>query len=1092
MENCNDFDKKIKEMVNRINEIENMGDSSSLCEELLKELTHCNLVLWDSLKAKEDIWRQKSRINWLKNGDGNTAFFHKAVKFRCKRKLIMGANVGIPGENSPAKLRHKAYKHFKDHFNSKRRNWSAIFDIKFSIISEDEAKSLESPFSMTEIKEAVWSRDDSKAPGPGGFNSLFFKKSWNLIHKDIERVLEKFYNSGKLESNMNSSFLTLIPKTPSPSNISDYRPISLISSLYKIVSKVLSRRISNMMSKVISDTQCAFIRGRQIFDGILIANEIIHSLKSNTCSNGGVILKLDFSKAFDCVRWDFLDMILEKMGFGPKWRGWISECVSTAKVSILLNGTPTMEFKMKRGLRQGDPLSPFLFIIVTEALHKLLDTAEVRGAIKGIKIAEPLNSITHLQFADDTILFFQPEKSYLKNVKKILRCFEVCSGLSINFKKSGIAGVGTHPDTLNMLATTCGCSKIKLPFTYLGIPLGSDPRQIATWDPIVERCQSKLAGWKGRSLSFAGRVVLINSVLSALPLYFMSLFIIPKTVLKKIDRIRREFLWGKSIEGKPKMARVGWGRLCLPNSKGGAGIINLDAKNKALLAKWGWRFATEKEALWRKVILCKYGPFLPSWKPQIGNSKNISSIWKGIMKNLSKEDVDVWMNSNSFRWQLGDGNTILFWEDSWCDSKPLCIIYARIYRLQTRKRTTVAEMLGDGQLQDWSNLFSRPLLDRETEIVSKIKNSLQIYKVKLGVADRIIWIHETAGMFSVKKLSDLLISANIDDPTFNFEKIWKLKTPPKVKNFLWMLIIKRLPTKEFLKDRGILMSEAHLLCPWCGSEIEDIDHLFIRCNFAISFWKLFCDWWNIPWPNPNSVETFFNFCLDLHWGSNSSSPWLTCVAAAFWSIWLARNEKLFQNKSIDSSDLLFISKMRALIWCKATKPDSKLDEIRWWENPMSSILSQIYKPPINPRDNVQDGCLIFNVDGAASPNLAGCGGVLCSKNGIIKAMFSGPAPPNGSDYSKIFAINTALHIFSEAGLTGSHPLVIESDSQVVINWILSAPSRPWKWWQIFEEIDKLRCGMQVSFTHSPRIYNSMADHLAKMGLNRNSMFKSWW
>ncbi|KAA3480298.1 Retrovirus-related Pol polyprotein LINE-1 [Gossypium australe] len=237
-------------------------------------------------------------------------------------------------------------------------------------------------------------------------------------------MMREFSITEKLERSINSSFITLIPKNENPIEISEFRPICLVSSLYKIVAK----EISEVIGGVVSDTQCAFIRGRQIFDGILIANEVIHLIKKKDVVGGSLIFKLDLSKAYDCVRWDFLELVLLKMGFGVRWTRWVHECVSTARAAVLINGAArrrTISFSIRYGAK---------------VLHLLLVEAETLGIIEGIKNVIPGLSIPHLQFADDTILFLRADEDVVRNSKYILRCFEIFSRLSINFSKSCIVG----------------------------------------------------------------------------------------------------------------------------------------------------------------------------------------------------------------------------------------------------------------------------------------------------------------------------------------------------------------------------------------------------------------------------------------------------------------------------------------------------------------------------------------------------------------------------------------------------------------------------------------------------------------------------
>ncbi|KAL4352748.1 hypothetical protein GQ457_06G007230 [Hibiscus cannabinus] len=354
---------------------------------------------------------------------------------------------------------------------------------------------------------------------------------------------------------------------------------------------------------------------------------------------------------------------------------------------------------------------------------------------------------SHLQFADDTILFFKPVEGVIANVKRLLRCFEVSSGLKINFDKSCIVGIGVEKELVELLAFQCGCKCGELPFDYLGIPLGADPRKVSTWVPIVERFQSKLSGWRCNSLSFAGRVVLLNSILSSLPIYYLSLFEIPSTVILRLDKIRRKFLWGCTND-KRRIAIVSWTRVCIPKAKGGAGVVNLKIKNRALLAKWGWRFATEHGALWRKLIQAKYCCGKRRWAMKVDKLRTMSTVWRGIVKNWSQTEVVKWLNNDSFKWLVGDGKCILFWEDVWCCEVSLRVKFTRLYRLALRKGAVVAELAVNHAFTEicWAKLFPRPLLERELPLVAALDTLLKEFKLKSEERDKIVWVHEKSGI----------------------------------------------------------------------------------------------------------------------------------------------------------------------------------------------------------------------------------------------------------------------------------------------------------------------------------------------------------
>lgn len=212
--------------------------------------------------------------------------------------------------------------------------------------------------------------------------------------------------------------------------------------------------------------------GRSILDGILIANEIVDWWKKT--KRRGIILKLDFEKAYDSINWSFLPSVMKNFGFGAKWLSWVQECISNTRVSVLVNGSPTSEFSPSRGLRQGNPLSPFLFNMVAEGLNILLTRARELNFFKGAVLGANEISVSHLQFADDSLIFCEVEWGEVVNIKRILRCIEMISGLWINYHKSVIAGIGVQDDLLAAFADRLNCKCQKLSFKYLGLPLGAN------------------------------------------------------------------------------------------------------------------------------------------------------------------------------------------------------------------------------------------------------------------------------------------------------------------------------------------------------------------------------------------------------------------------------------------------------------------------------------------------------------------------------------------------------------------------------------------------------------------------------------------
>ena len=327
-------------------------------------------------------------------------------------------------------------------------------------------------------------------------------------------------------------------------------------------------------------------------------------------NDGGLICKLDIEKAYDHLSWEFVIEVMRIMGFGHKWLAWVGWCMSIASSLILINGTPICFFWSSRGLRQGDPLSMYLVVIGMDVLSCLINKVVEGNFLTGCKVGDRDEGeeeliLSHLLYTDDTLLFCKASLDQLTHLGWILIWFVALSGLKINLGKSEILpteGVGRMEDPTAKLGFKIG----SLPSTYLGLPLGAPHKSVGASDPIEERFRMRFAAWKCQYISNGGRVTLIRSTLSSLPIYFMSLFRIPSRVCKRLLKIQRYFLWGnRNLDHKPHL--VNWATVCLYKKNGGLGVRGLFKLNKSLLGKWNWCFTIERNSLWRNTINSKFG-----------------------------------------------------------------------------------------------------------------------------------------------------------------------------------------------------------------------------------------------------------------------------------------------------------------------------------------------------------------------------------------------------------------------------------------------------------------------------------------------------
>ena len=495
--------------------------------------------------------RHKSRELWLKDGDKNTGYFHKMANAHRRRNCLRKISINGKMIEKEVEIKDGLIDAFKNLLSAPSEWRPSLPDLSFNEIGIEDASKLEEVFSEEEIWTAISGLNGDKAPGPDGFPLAFWSFSWDFVKAEVMSFFKEFHEQGKFVRSINATFLVLIPKKQNVEDLKDLRPISLVGGLYKILAKVLANRIKRVLGKVISPVQSAFVEAKQILDAMLIANEAVDTIIRR--KDSGIVCKLDIEKAYDHLSWEFLIQVLDKMGFGKRWVSWVKWCVSTASFSILVNGSPAGFFQNSRGLRQGDPISPYLFVIGMEALSRLLNRAVDGNYLSGSKIADRDgvgSVISHLLYVDDTLLFCGANKDQLKYLSWILMWFEALSGLRINLNKSEILPVGSV-DNVQELAVELGCGICSLPSSYLGLPLGVNHKALGVWDTVEDMFRKRLASWKSQYISKGGRLTMIQSTLSSLPIYCLSLFRMPVSICTRLEKIQREFLWsGGSLAKK--------------------------------------------------------------------------------------------------------------------------------------------------------------------------------------------------------------------------------------------------------------------------------------------------------------------------------------------------------------------------------------------------------------------------------------------------------------------------------------------------------------------------------------------------------------
>jgi hypothetical protein len=413
-------------------------------------------------------------------------------------------------------------------------------------VTAEMNEELAKEFTMNDIDEALSQMHPLKSPGPDGFSACFYQRSWSSIRSEVGKAVLDFVNYGIFDPLVNSTYIVLVPKKNRPSCVIDYRPISLCNVLYKLMAKVLADRMKKMLNYIISQNQSTFLPGRLITDNIIVAFEALHSMKTRLKGRQGYMaLKLDMSKAYDRVEWVFLETIMRRLGFNDKWVDLIMVCVRTVTYSVLINGVPHGLIKPTRGIRQGDPLSPYLFILCAEGLSSILHKAEREGRISGLAIATRGTKINNLFFADDNLLFCKANFVEWGNVQEILDVYEKASGQKLNREKTFIFfSKNTKQEFKEYIASTGGISVSSNFERYLGLPAIIGQSRRMAFAGMKGRIWERMQGWSETFLSQAGKEVLLKAVIQAIPTYSMSVFQLPKNLCKDINSLMSKFFWG--------------------------------------------------------------------------------------------------------------------------------------------------------------------------------------------------------------------------------------------------------------------------------------------------------------------------------------------------------------------------------------------------------------------------------------------------------------------------------------------------------------------------------------------------------------------
>ncbi|XP_026459876.1 uncharacterized protein LOC113360595 [Papaver somniferum] len=729
------------------------------------------LKVADAKKAVDDvrtelaiILKMKSRGTWLEDGGQNTRFFHNSIRMRRSQNTISELKVS---NDTTLFLQDEIEDFIVNHYQAKFNGGDVhidpvLFDIEHESISVAESAYMDVIPSLEEVRVAVFDLGDDSAPGPDGFTGSFYRQCWDIISRDLSNAIANYY-----------------------------RPICVSNFFFKIITKIMDTRLGTVLNKLISEEKATFMKGRNIHENLALASELINEINMER-KHGNVGLKLDIAQAFVTVSWDFIAEVFRQYGFSDSWCMWVLNILRSARISVMMNGFPEGYFSITRGLRQGDPLSPLIFVLIEDVLNHNLSKL----------------------FANHSM-----------NV------------MCVNCAKSKFYFGGDIISRAIAISNYLGMERAMFPDKYLGIQLKPGIVRHIHVRQVVEKIMDKLAGWKGKLLSF-----------------------------QQVERAIRNFLWSGDAE-KRKYFTVLYDDLCLSKREGGLGIKKLNDVNKSMLMKL-WISIRDSNKIWASFLRAKYFKV----NGNLINYELGSSVFPGIRlvyNFVQKHTRSIIGNS---------ANTSLFF-DNWCGDFSIAQRLGITSKGPNGFKAKVSDIIFDGV---WV------IPEKTRDLMIRCNIDVENLPVIAGGEDYKIWDLDSKGVFSVKSAKAALRTPAEVVPCANL--FTRQVVHPTLSVQYWKIRAKQCCASEdnIIKKTGRSMPT---MCRLCRKSCESLSHITWHCRVARRIWAWVAGIFKLQ-PSEDLVDLYkvakgrSRMIKDL---------WLVANLAIVTELWKLRNKSYFDN-----------------------------------------------------------------------------------------------------------------------------------------------------------------------------------------------------